>query len=397
MKRRVCVVTGSRAEYGLLRWVMQGIREAPELDLQTVVTGMHLAPEFGDTWREIELDGFPIDRKIEMLLGSDTPTAVAKSVGLGTIGFSDALQSLAPHLLLVLGDRFEILSAVTAALFLRIPVAHLHGGELTEGAFDDAIRHAITKMSHLHFVAADEYRQRVLQLGEDPARVHLVGATGLDVISRLPLLDRAALEESLEFKLGARSLLVTFHPATLDEVPAGEQMDELLAAVDSFRDTQLVFTMPNADTAARGLHRQTRDFVAGHPNARAFTSLGQLRYLSCMRHVDAVIGNSSSGLIEAPAMGTATVNIGDRQKGRLRAGSVIDCAPDRAAIVAAISRACSPEFQACLDNVRLSLGDGKASERIVAVLKSASLDGITRKTFRDLPTPTGADASGSSR
>ncbi len=253
MSRKICVVTGSRAEYGLLRWVMEGIRRLPDLGLQVIATGMHLSPEFGLTYREIETDGFPIDRKVEMLLSSDTPTGLAKSMGLGLIGFGDALQQLQPDVMLVLGDRFEIFSAVAAALVARIPVAHLHGGEATEGAFDEAIRHSITKMSHLHFVAAEEYRKRVIQLGEHPERVFLVGGLGVDSIKKLTLLDRAALEASLGFELGRRNLLVTFHPVTLDNQTSAQQMAELLAALDTWEDTHLIFTMPNADTDGRVL------------------------------------------------------------------------------------------------------------------------------------------------
>ena len=288
------MITGTRAEYGLLRWVMQGIKDDPTLELQIVATGMHLSPEFGLTYREIEHDGFEIDRKVEMLTSSDTPVGIAKSMGLGLISFSDALNQLKPDLILVLGDRFEIFSAVAAALVARIPVAHLHGGETTEGAFDEAIRHSITKMSHLHFVAAEEYRQRVIQLGEQPDRVFLVGGLGIDNIKRLKLLNRAELESSLDFKLGQKNLLVTFHPVTLETATAADQMKELLAALAELPDTQLIFTMPNADTDGRALIKMVERFAAQHSNARAYTSLGQLRYLSCIAHVDGVVGNSSS-------------------------------------------------------------------------------------------------------
>jgi GDP/UDP-N,N'-diacetylbacillosamine 2-epimerase (hydrolysing) len=384
MKRRVCVVTGTRAEYGLLRWVMEGIRSRPELELQVVATGMHLAPEFGLTYREIERDGFVIDRKVEMLLSSDTSMGLAKSIGVGLMGFADALHELKPDLLLVLGDRFEILSAVTAAMVARIPVAHLHGGEATEGLIDEPIRHSITKMSHLHFVAADEYRRRVIQLGEQPERVHLVGGLGLDNIRKLELLDRAALEKSLDFSLGERSLLVTFHPLTLEHATSEQQMAELLAALDALEDTRLVFTMPNADTDGRVLFAMVRDFVAGRESACVFTSLGQVRYLSCLRHVDGVVGNSSSGLIEAPSFHKGTVNIGDRQRGRLRAASVIDCPPERAAIGAAIARLYSSAFQAELPTVKNPYGEAGASERVVEVIAGVSLDGIVKKRFHDM-------------
>lgn len=385
MTRKICVVTGTRADYGLLRWVMQYISDDPHLQLQVVVTAMHLSPEFGLTYQDIERDGFSIDRRVEMLLSSDTPAGIAKSIGVGLIGFADALQALRPDLLLVLGDRFEILAAAAAALVARMPIAHLHGGETTEGAFDEAIRHCITKMSHLHFVAAEEYRRRVIQLGEQPDSVHLVGGLGIDNILKLRLLERAALEASLDFKLGARNLLVTFHPATLDDVSATEQMRELLAALERLPQTHLIFTLPNADTHSRALIKMVEEYVVTHANARAYASLGQLRYLSCVAHVDGVIGNSSSGLTEVPSLRKGTVNIGDRQRGRLRAESVIDCEPLRQSIGAAIDRLYSPQFQALLPGTRNPYGDGGASARVVAVLRECKLEGLTRKSFFDLP------------
>jgi GDP/UDP-N,N'-diacetylbacillosamine 2-epimerase (hydrolysing) len=383
--RKVCVVTGSRAEYGLLRWVLEEIRAAPELRLQLAVTGMHLSPEFGLTYREIERDGFQIDRRVEMLLSSDSPFGIAKSMGLGLIGFADALRELEPDLLLVLGDRFEIFSAAAAALVAGIPIAHVHGGELTEGAFDEALRHSITKMAQLHFVAAEEYRQRVVQLGEHPDRVFLVGGLGLDNVSRLPLLDRPALETALDFRLGPKNLLVTFHPVTLEAAASERQLAELLAALDQRPETHLIFTLPNADTQGRALCGMVERYAAGRSNARAYVSLGQTRYLSCLRQVDAIVGNSSSGLIEAPAFHIGTVNIGDRQRGRLKAASVIDCKPDRGSINAALDRVYSQDFKTTLANVRNPYGEGGASAKIVAVLRSFPLDGIVKKSFYDLP------------
>ena len=381
MNRKICIITGTRAEYGLLRWVMQGIKADPELTLQIIATGMHLSPEFGLTYREIEQDGFQIDRKVEMLTSSDTPVGIAKSMGLGLIGFADALNDLHPDLIVVLGDRFEIFSAVSAALVARIPVAHLHGGEATEGLIDEAIRHSITKMSHLHFVAAEEYRQRVIQLGEQPDQVFLVGGLGADNISRLKLLDREALQQSLGFELGQKSLLVCFHPATLETNTAAQQMAELLAALAELRNTQLVFTMPNADTDGRVLIQLIEQFVAQHANTRAYTSLGQLRYLSCMAHVDGVVGNSSSGLLEAPSFQKGTINIGDRQRGRLQAASVINCEPTRHSITAALVRLYSKEFQASLSKVRSPYGEGGASAAIVAKVKAVSLGTLHKKHF----------------
>lgn len=382
--KKICVVTGTRAEYGLLRWVMEGIRGSAELELQLLVTGMHLSPEFGLTYRQIEEDGFRIDRKVEMLLSSDTSVGVGKAMGVGMIGFADALRDLNPDLILVLGDRYEIFAVVATAMVARIPVAHLHGGEATEGVIDEPIRHSVTKMSHLHFVAAEEYRQRVIQLGEDPSRVFRVGGVGIDNILRLRLLDREGLEEALDFRLGPRNLLVTFHPVTLEHQTSEAQMEELLAALDGLKDTHLIFTMPNADTDGRVLFRQIERFVTARPHASAHTSLGQLRYLSCLKHVDGVVGNSSSGLLEVPTMKIGTVNIGDRQRNRLKADSVIDCEPTREAIGAALERLYSEEFQAMLPTVRNPYGEGGTSERIVEVLESVELEGILKKKFYDL-------------
>ncbi len=385
MTRKICVITGTRAEYGLLRWVMQGIKDDAELTLQIIATGMHLSPEFGLTYREVEKDGFQIDRKVEMLTSSDTSVGVAKSMGLGLIGFADALNDLKPDLIVVLGDRFEIFAAVSAALVARIPVAHLHGGETTEGAFDEAFRHAITKMAHLHFVAAEPYRQRVIQLGEQPEKVFLVGGLGIDNIKRLKLLDRAGLEDALDFKLGQKNLLVTFHPVTLETDTATNQMTELLAALATLQDTHLIFTLPNADTGGRALIQMVHQFVAQHANARAYTSLGQLRYLSCVAQVDGVVGNSSSSLAEVPSFQKGTINIGHRQRGRLKAASVINCEPTRQDIGAALQQLYSVAFQVGLHAVRNPYGDGGAREKVVHAIKHCKLDGLVKKVFYDMP------------
>jgi GDP/UDP-N,N'-diacetylbacillosamine 2-epimerase (hydrolysing) len=384
MKLKICIVTGTRSEYGLLRWVMEGIQQARELELQIIATGMHLSPEFGLTYKEIEKDGFHIDRKVEMLLSSDSPTGVTKSMGLGLIGFGDTLLELQPDLMLVLGDRFEIFSAVTAAMVACIPVAHLHGGEATEGVIDEPIRHSITKMSHLHFVAAEEYRKRVIQLGEHPDRVFLVGGLGIDNIKKLTLLDRPALEKTLGFEFGKKNLLVTFHPVTLENETSVKQMTELLTALGELEDTKLIFTMPNADTDGRVIIEMVNKFVAIHSNARAYVSLGQLRYLSCIKCVDGVVGNSSSGLLEVPSFSRGTINIGDRQRGRLKADSVIDCMPEHESIAMAIQRLYSNEFQQILKTVQSPYGEGGASERVVETLKMVSLGDVLKKRFFDL-------------
>jgi GDP/UDP-N,N'-diacetylbacillosamine 2-epimerase (hydrolysing) len=319
-----------------------------------------------------------------MLLSADSASALAKSTGLGLIGFGEALQRLRPDVLFVLGDRFEIFAAAAAASFARIPIAHAHGGESSEGAFDEVLRHSITKMSHLHFVAAEAYRKRVIQLGEDPERVFVVGGLGLDNVSKLRLLEREALEAALDFKLGRKNLLITFHPVTLENATSAVQMDALLGALDALEDTHLIFTLPNADTGGRVLIEMIERFVANRSNARAYASLGEQRYLSCIRHVDGLVGNSSSGLIEAPSFNKGTVNIGDRQRGRLRATSVIDCAADRQAIDAALRQLYSPEFQSRLPAVSNPYGEGGASARIVPILRDYPLEFILKKTFYDL-------------
>ncbi|GFO66062.1 UDP-N-acetylglucosamine 2-epimerase [Geomonas paludis] len=365
-KRSVCVVTGSRAEYGLLSGVMRAIQQDPDFQLQVVATGMHLSPEFGLTWRAIEGDGFAIDAKVEMLLSSDSPVGIAKSIGLGTMGCADAFDRLKPDILLLLGDRFEILAAAQAALVARIPIAHIAGGDTTEGAFDEAIRHSITKMAHLHLVTNEGAAKRVRQLGENPDHIHVVGSPGIDQIRSLKLLSRQELAQDLGFDFMAKNLLVTFHPVTLEHIPAQQQFQELLNALDQLGSgTGIIFTKPNADTDGRDIIAMTDAYVATRPNTRAYTSLGQIRYLSTMAQVDAVVGNSSSGLYEAPSFGKPTVNIGDRQKGRLQASSVVNCEAVAGEIRDAIGQALQRD---CSGTVN-PYGDGHSVERIVSLLK----------------------------
>lgn len=383
--RRICVVTGSRAEYGLLYWVLQDLREAPDIDLQLLVTGTHLSPSFGMTVQEIERDGLAIDERVEMVVASDTAGGVATSMALGLIGFSAALQRLRPDLVLVLGDRFEILAMAQACLVHRIPLAHIAGGDTTEGAFDESMRHAITKMAHVHLVTNELAARRVRQLGEDPAHIHVVGSPGLDHLRRRPLLDRAALEAALGAPLGARNLLVTFHPATLDPGDGQAQFDELLAALDAQApDTTIWITEPNADTGGRALTARLRAWAGQHPDrVRAHASLGSLRYLSLMAQVDAVVGNSSSGLYEAPSFEVPTVNIGDRQLGRLAASSVLHCPPERAAIADAIAQALALDCRGVVN----PYGDGRSAPRIVACLRAlASPQQLLQKHFHLIET-----------
>jgi UDP-N-acetylglucosamine 2-epimerase (non-hydrolysing)/GDP/UDP-N,N'-diacetylbacillosamine 2-epimerase (hydrolysing) len=346
---------------------MKAVQGDPDLKLQVVATGMHLSPEFGLTYKAIEDDGFPIDEKVEMLVSSDTPVGVAKSIGLGVIGFADALDRLRPDLLVVLGDRYEILAAAQAALVARIPIAHIAGGDTTEGAFDEAIRHSITKMSHLHFVTHEESARRVRQLGENPDHVYTVGSPAIDRIKRIALLGREELERQLGFRFRRKNLLITFHPPTLDSRPAGDQFKELLEALDGFgEEVGLIFTLPNADPDGRVLIRMIDAFVSGRPNACAHASLGQQRYLSVIAQVDAVVGNSSSGIYEVPSLKKPTVNIGDRQKGRLQATSVINCIPEAAAIRDAIREAFGKNCSAVIN----PYGNGETSSKILAVLKN---------------------------
>jgi UDP-hydrolysing UDP-N-acetyl-D-glucosamine 2-epimerase len=381
--RTICIVTGTRAEYGLLSPLIKQIAADSALRLQVIATGAHLSPEFGLTRRDIEADGVTIDAAVEMLLSSDSRVGTTKSMGMGTIGFADALQRLRPDILVVLGDRFEILAAAQAALIARIPIAHIHGGELSEGAFDDSIRHAITKMAHWHFVAAEPYRKRVIQLGEDPRRVFNFGAPGLDWLSQLQFMDQAELAKELGMTLRSPVLLVTYHPATLGRLAPQAAMSELLGALDQFPDASVILTYPNADTGGRELIGTAQRWVElNRDRARAFASLGTRRYLSAMRAAAAIVGNSSSALIEGPALQRATVNIGDRQRGRLKATSVIDVAEQRAAIVAGIRRALSEEFRAALPLTQSAYGVGDASRRIKDTLKTVDL--TAAKVFFDL-------------
>ena len=384
-KRKICIVTGTRAEYGLLYWLMKEIQDDPDMELQIIATGMHLSPEFDLTYQKIVEDGFSINEKVEMLLSSDTPVGIAKSVGLGVIGFADALAHLKPDVVVILGDRFEIFAAAQAAMFARIPIAHIHGGETTEGAFDEAMRHAITKMSHFHFTAAEPYRQRVIQLGESPERVLNYGAPGLDNLTKLTLLDKAAFEKAIDFNIGDLTFLVTYHPVTLSAEGPEKPIKELFQAIDHFPDAKIIFTKANADTAGRITNQRIEAYVEKDPKrAKVFTSMGQLLYLSAIKIVDIVIGNSSSGIVEVPAFQKPTVNIGKRQQGRLKADSIIDCEEKEQAIVAAIKKGLSPEFKESTKNAVNPYGQGNVSSKIKGYLKQVSLKDILMKRFHDV-------------
>ena len=385
MVKKVCVVTGSRAEYGLLRWVIEGIRDSASLELQLVVTGTHLSHEFGFTVQEIERDGFAIDYRVEMLLSSDTSVGVSKSLGLGVIGFADALETLKPDVVLVLGDRYEIFAAATAAMIARIPIAHIHGGELTEGAVDDAIRHAITKMSHLHFVAAEDYRDRVIQMGEQPDRVFNVGGLGVEAVKRTKLMSRSEVEDSLGVKFISPSFLITFHPVTLEPNTSATHFEDVLEDLRDLNDAQFLFTMPNADTEGRRIRSLIESFCADVANAHYFESLGQRLYLSTMAQVSGVVGNSSSGLLEAPAVGVGTVNIGTRQDRRIKASSVVDCGTQREDVVKALRRLTSESFRKGLVDLINPYGRGDASTKIISVLEEQTASVLLRKVFGDSP------------
>ncbi|NEU10286.1 UDP-N-acetylglucosamine 2-epimerase (hydrolyzing) [Flavihumibacter sp. R14] len=382
---KICVATGTRAEYGLLKPLIDKILVEPDWQLQILVTGAHLSPEFGLTYKQIENDGLKIDAKVEMLLSSDTPQGIVKSMGLGMIGYADAFSNLRPDLLILLGDRYEMLSIASAALIFKIPIAHLHGGEITEGAYDDAIRHAISKMSHLHFTSTEAYRNRVIQLGENPKHVFNVGAIGLDNIQNLNLLNKQDLEKDLGVRFLEYNYQVTFHPATLGKISAGEQFQQLLDSIDQQQSSLFIFTKANADTNGRIINEMIDQYVKTHPGkAVSFSSLGALKFLSLLNVCDALVGNSSSGIIEAPSLKIPTINIGDRQAGRIQATSVINCDPRVESINEAFLQAKNEIFKEKVRNVVNPYGEGFVSEKIIEVLKSVDLKEHVIKKFNNL-------------
>jgi len=385
--RKICVVTGTRAEYGLLYWLMKEIENSNDLKLQIIVTGSHLSREFGLTFNEIEKD-FKINKKIKILSSSDSPVEISKSMGIALASFSKAYQKLKPDLVVVLGDRFEIFSAVSAATVSRLPIAHLHGGETTEGAFDESFRHSITKMSHLHFTAHEQYSNRVIQLGENPKTVFNVGSIGVEGISKLNLLSRESFEESINFSLSKKNLLITFHPVTLENSSALIQFNSLISVLDELIDTHLIFTKSNADTGGRIINKIIDKYVENNPHKSVvFSSLGQLRYISALQFMDGVIGNSSSGLIEAPTFKIGTINIGDRQKGRLKADSVIDCDSSIEGINNAVKKLYSNSFIKQLESSNSPYNGNDVAKNIVNIIKSFSLNNILKKSFFDLNIP----------
>jgi len=382
--KKIAVITGTRAEFGLLSPLLDEIQKETEMQLQLVVTAMHLSPEFGYTVDEIEKKGYKIDKKVECLLSSDTAVGITKSVGLAMIGFADALNELNPDLVIILGDRTEMLAAATAAMVANIPIAHIHGGETTEGAYDESIRHAITKMSYLHFASTESYRKRIIQLGEHPDRVFNVGAIGLDSIKNLVLLNKEEFEESIDFKLGKNNILITFHPVTLESQSAQEQFKAILDVLDTLKDTHFIFTHANSDTNGRVINQMIEQFVnQNQERAIAFKSLGQLRYLSALNFVDVVVGNSSSGIIEVPFFKIPTINIGDRQKGRILSESVIQAEPTVESITLAHKKATDISFRTKIKNQEQLYGSGNSVEKIMSVLRNHKVNNL-KKSFYDI-------------
>lgn len=393
-RRRIAVVTGSRADYGLLRGTLTRLAKADDVKLDVIVCGMHLVPKFGETWRLVEADGFPVAAKIDLQLTDDRAETVARGTGVGVSGFAEALPKLAPDLLLVLGDRYEILAAAVAATLLNVPIAHIHGGEITAGAFDDAIRHAITKMACVHFVAAEPYRRRVIQMGEQPAFVFNVGAPGLDFAATAPRISRQELFAALGINGPERFLLVTLHPTTAQPEADAANVNAMLSALSEIEDRSLIFTGVNADPGYRAIDDAIRAFVASRPGqAHVFASLGSERYWVALRLADAVVGNSSSGILEAPAVGVPSINIGDRQQGRLRAASIIDCPADSAAILEGLTRILEGGFHPD-PSVEPPYGRGGASEKIAGILRKIDLRGVFPKHFHDLAVAPGRPQSG---
>jgi len=386
--RTIGVVTVGRSDFGIYRPILEAIREDAELELRLIVSGMHLSPHYGFTVEQIETEGYKVDERVEMLLSADSPEGVAKSIGLGTMGFAQVYAHSRPDILLVLGDRFEMHAAALAALPFNIPVAHIHGGELTEGAMDESLRHAITKLSHLHFTSTKEYAQRVVQLGEEPWRVTVSGAPSLDNLNRIVLLDSTGLKERFGLRIAAAPLLVTFHPVTLEYMQVNSQINELLRALHE-RGSSVIFTLPNADTGNSVIRQKIASFVEYHANsAQAVESLGMQGYFSLMKLSAAMVGNSSSGIIEAASFGLPVVNIGSRQKGRTRSENVIDVGYNHSEILQGIQQAVSPAMHQRMQGMKNPYGDGHAAERIIDRLREVPLNKkLIVKRFYDISSP----------
>ena len=383
--RKIAVVTGSRSDYGILFWLLKDIQQDGEVDLQLIVTGQHLSPAFGNTDFVIQKDGFIIDESVDLLLSNDTPQAITKSMGMGLIGFADVCKRLKPDILVLVGDRYEMLVAAQAALLAQIPIAHIHGGETTEGSIDESIRHSITKMAHVHFVSAEPYRKRVIQMGESPNLVFNVGAPGLDHFKRTQLLSKKELEKLLGLTFEPPTFLITYHPVTVESKTMHDSIQNLLNALDTFSNAKIIFTKHNSDPEGNIIGKMIHDYVLKRGDKTfMFTSLGQQLYLSALHYVDAMIGNSSSGIIEMPWLKKPTINIGIRQQGRLKAYSIIDCEDKETAICSAIKKALSVDFQKQLVKTESLYGEGNASEKIFSILKKINLDHILMKKFYNI-------------
>lgn len=384
--RKICFITGTRAEYGLLSRLMKMVQDDTDTQLQIIATNMHLSPKFGNTYQEIEHDGFTIDKKIPILEEEkDDANTTVKSMSKALAGFADAYNELKPDMVVVLGDRYEILAAATAALIERFPIAHLYGGEITEGAYDDAIRHSVTKMSHLHFTSCEEYRHRVIQLGEQPDHVFNVGSIGVENIKMLPLMSKDKIEKEIDFAIDDKTILVTYHPVTLGNRTAKEDIDDFIAALEEKKELRIIFTMPNSDTGGQAIVEAINAFVAKNPSrAKAFKSLGVLRYLSVMQQVNAVVGNSSSGLVEVPSFGIPTLNIGDRQKGRIAADSVYNCNTDKASILQGLDTIMSPTFKQKAAVTYNPYDKEGTAQAIFDVIRTFSLEKLNQKHFYDI-------------
>jgi GDP/UDP-N,N'-diacetylbacillosamine 2-epimerase (hydrolysing) len=380
--KKICVITGTRAEYGLLKGLMVKIQQHKNLELKTIVTGMHLSAQYGSTWKQIEEDGIRIDYKVDMLLSGDSINSICKSLGLCVMGMSDVFTKMQPDLIIILGDRYEAVASAIASQLHQIPIAHIHGGELTEGAVDDAFRHSITKLSVLHFVTAQTYKQRVIQLGEQENRVFNVGALGIDNIKEIPLLPKDEFEQSINFKLKEKNILITFHPVTLEDSTSGEQMEQLLEALTKFPEVGKIFTMPNSDPDNQIIFDKINNFVKNKENAMAYDNLGTLRYLSAISHVDCVLGNSSSGIIEVPSLGKPTINIGDRQRGRIQAESIINCEPKQNDIEIALKTIF--ELNISSKTIENPYGEGGTADKIIKILDSYDFTDCIKKKFKDI-------------
>ena len=385
--RKICVVTGTRAEYGLLSRLIKMIDEADKTQLQLIATNMHLSPKYGNTYQEIEKDGFTIDYKIPIIdeNAEDNAATTLKSMAKALSGFADAYNQLKPDLVVLLGDRYEILAAAEAALIERIPIAHIHGGELTEGAYDDAIRHSITKMSQLHFPTTDEHKKRIIQLGEQPERVFNVGSLGVENTKKLTLKNKEEIEREIDFKIDQNTILVTYHPVTLGKRTAKDDIEDFVDALEERKDLRIIFTMPNSDTGGQFIVDAINSFVTRNSHrAKAYKSLGVLRYLSVIKQVVAVVGNSSSGLLEVPSFGIPTLNIGDRQKGRTAAESVYNCDSDKTSILEGLDKVLSKDFREMANCVHNPYEKANTAEEIFKVICTYPLNGLNQKKFYDI-------------